>query len=960
MSRKIIGVTVGTSLPKPNFDQTDPRKGDYIKNKPDFDGLKSKVERIEVRVDTMQENAYDDTELRGIVSENVAKIDTLNELVGNTKVETQIGDAVATLESEISNKANISYVDEKFDSITEFDPTELQDAIEEIQAEVDGKASADHNHNSVYDVLGAASSVQENLDAVSDTLDAHTSNSDIHFTSAERTKLSGIAAGAQVNTVTGVKGNSESTYRTGNINITKENIGLSNVDNTADSAKSVKHATSADSATSATKATQDASGNVITSTYETKTDANAKLTEAKSYTDTKVSGLASTTIVDNKISSHNSSTSAHSDIRALIEDLTTKLNNFLDVDDTTTDQLSEVLTLIENNKGTLDSLTSSKINVSDIVDNLTTSSASKVLSAKQGVAIKGLIDALQAELDDHTHAIADVSGLQTALDGKAASSHGTHVSYSSTAPVMDGTASVGSASTVARSDHKHPTDTSRASQSEFDTHVDDTTSHMTSTQKTQLSTAYSHSQAAHAPSNAQANQNAFSNIKVDTTTIEADTATDTLTLVAGSNVTITPDATNDKITIAATDTVYTHPTYTAKSSGLYKVTVDNTGHVSGTAAVAKSDITALGIPAQDTTYSVATTSSNGLMSASDKAKLDSTNVSYGTCDTAADVAAKVVSLSGNTNWKLTTGSIIMVSFTNTNTAEGVTINVNNTGAYPIWYNASEYTSAGNAYTGYAGRVTTYMFNGTHWVWVSNSYDANTQSNTNSSDTSKKIYLVGATSQGTNKTTYSHDTVYADTDGHVYSNGKQVVNLSDSQALTNKTYNGYTLGAACAKGVATSATSGNSNLITSGAVYSAVNGGHNHQAEAIAPGGIEFHPGSSASHGGYIDFHYNDSTSDYTSRIIESPSGTLTLNGNKILTKADIVDVYNATITFTNGVATYNNSNIKKTSVCIVQRRGGSVGANLSFCTTSNNGSVSIYTDANYNGNTAVNMTISNL
>lgn len=49
--------------------------------------------------------------------------------------------------------------------------------------------------------------------------------------------------------------------------------------------------------------------------------------------------------------------------------------------------------------------------------------------------------------------------------GAAASSHGTHVSYSSTAPVMDGTASVGSASTVARSDHKHPTDTSRLSTS---------------------------------------------------------------------------------------------------------------------------------------------------------------------------------------------------------------------------------------------------------------------------------------------------------------------------------------------------------------------------------------------------------------------------------------------------------------------------------------------------------------
>lgn len=115
---KIIGVTVGSSLPKPNFKQTDPTKGDYIKNKPDFDGLKSKVEQIEVRVDTMQENAYDDTELRGIVSENVAKIDTLNELVGNTKVETQISDAVDTLESEIDGKLGTmqSDLDSKVDA----------------------------------------------------------------------------------------------------------------------------------------------------------------------------------------------------------------------------------------------------------------------------------------------------------------------------------------------------------------------------------------------------------------------------------------------------------------------------------------------------------------------------------------------------------------------------------------------------------------------------------------------------------------------------------------------------------------------------------------------------------------------------------------------------------------------------------------------------------------------------
>lgn len=46
MSRKIIGVTVGTTLPKPDFKQNDHTKGDYIKNKPDFDGLQSRVDDV--------------------------------------------------------------------------------------------------------------------------------------------------------------------------------------------------------------------------------------------------------------------------------------------------------------------------------------------------------------------------------------------------------------------------------------------------------------------------------------------------------------------------------------------------------------------------------------------------------------------------------------------------------------------------------------------------------------------------------------------------------------------------------------------------------------------------------------------------------------------------------------------------------------------------------------------------
>ena len=48
---------------------------------------------------------------------------------------------------------------------------------------------------------------------------------------------------------------------------------------------------------------------------------------------------------------------------------------------------------------------------------------------------------------------------------------------------------------------------------------------------------------------------------------------------------------------------YQHPSHTAHESGLYKITTDGLGHVSNATAVTKEDITALGIPAQETTYS---------------------------------------------------------------------------------------------------------------------------------------------------------------------------------------------------------------------------------------------------------------------------------------------------------------------------------------------------------------------
>lgn len=207
----------------------------------------------------------------------------------------------------------------------------------------------------------------------------------------------------------------------------------------------------------------------------------------------------------------------------------------------------------------------------------------------------------------------------------------------------------------------------KASKDELTTHTSNTTVHITSAERTNWNAAKTHADSAHAPSNAEKNQNAFSNIVVGSTTVAADNATDTLTL-AGSNVTITPDATNDKVTIGITkDNVtsalgYTPPTtnttysaattsaaglmsasdkskldgiasganaYTlpaASSSTLGGVkTGSNITNSSGTISITKANVTAaLGYtpPTTNTTYSAATTSAAGLMSASDKSKLD--------------------------------------------------------------------------------------------------------------------------------------------------------------------------------------------------------------------------------------------------------------------------------------------------------------------------------------------------
>ena len=151
---------------------------------------------------------------------------------------------------------------------------------------------------------------------------------------------------------------------------------------------------------------------------------------------------------------------------------------------------------------------------------------------------------------------------------------------------------------------------------------------------------------------------------------------------------VASSTTNGKIKInGAETTVYSHPTYTSKTSGLYKITVDATGHVSATAAVAKADLTGI----------------IGDFSSTEKGLVPSPGSSN---------TGKF--LRGDGTWQTPT-------------------------------------------------------------------DRDTKNTAGATDTSSKIFLIGAISQTANPQTYSHNTVYVGTDGCLYSNGHRVIDIQVASA-----------------------------------------------------------------------------------------------------------------------------------------------------------------------------------
>ncbi len=135
------------------------------------------------------------------------------------------------------------------------------------------------------------------------------------------------------------------------------------------------------------------------------------------------------------------------------------------------------------------------------------------------------------------------------------------------------------------------------------------------------------------------NQNAFAKVTVGATTIEADNTSDGITIVGSSNVTVTPDAASKKITIEAKDTTYEAATSTApglmsatdkaKLDGIalnankYELPVATTDVLGGVKQGENITIAEDGtISSKNTEYGIVATTKEGLMSAGDKEKLD--------------------------------------------------------------------------------------------------------------------------------------------------------------------------------------------------------------------------------------------------------------------------------------------------------------------------------------------------
>lgn len=173
------------------------------------------------------------------------------------------------------------------------------------------------------------------------------------------------------------------------------------------------------------------------------------------------------------------------------------------------------------------------------------------------------------------------------------------------------------------------------------------------------------------------------------------------------------------LTKGATYNNYSHPAGSgaSKSTGLYKFSTDSTSHISGVTAVTKSDITALGIPSSDTNTTYSFSSGTGSFTVTPSGGSAQT-VSIGKPSTAgtADKVANTLTFTGYQSKSYNGSAAVSVA---------------------IPSKVSDLTND-------SGYITSYT---------------DTKNTAGSTNSSSKLYLIGATSQASSPVTYSNSGVY---------------------------------------------------------------------------------------------------------------------------------------------------------------------------------------------------------
>ena len=250
-----------------------------------------------------------------------------------------------------------------------------------------------------------------------------------------------------------------------------------------------------------------------------------------------------------------------------------------------------------------------------------------------------------------------------------------------------------------------------------------------------------------------ANQNAFSNVLVGSTNVSADTTTDTLTLSAGTFMTLTPDATNDKVTF----TVNTGTTSTTVARGDHSHSVVS---ASG-AGFAPAAVSAGTIDSSTSDYVL--TSNNGSIGwykLPSNAFNDTTNTvgNYNIVNTTNSGATHYLVLAastGSTTSSATSGRTNSNIYSRGGALFARSYNMDDGSSYPLITERELSTAMGSI--------------------------SDTKNTAGSSNSASKLYLVGAGSQSsTGVQTYSNSSVYM-SGGTLYSSSVATTNLTAETA-----------------------------------------------------------------------------------------------------------------------------------------------------------------------------------